>query len=148
VDGYWLVAVAPAGGPAAYGIDISQLSTEIAGTAAFSPGSSLFAAVRPVRGTSMTIGNRLIVRSADVSSLDGKALVLPVAYDSAWQSSSGSVRNVGGLLAVTGISRPETTLEFHADAPLQLRAFANLLAQVIAGLGLAGVAVRAAGDAV
>jgi hypothetical protein len=147
VDGYWQVGVVPAGSQAVHAIDVAQLSREMAGTPAFSAGSSLLAAVRPIGGTSLTLDRRLIVRTGDVSSLDGKAVVLPLAYDSAWRSSSGSVRSIGGLLAVTGIDRPETTLEFQADGPPRLRAFANLLAQVIGVLSVAGIAARLPGRA-
>jgi len=105
--------------------------------------SSLVAALSPLRGSSLTIGPRDVVIHQDTSSAStGLTFVLPLAFDSAWTASSGRIHDVAGLVALSGADQPDIVLKFAPDAVAVLRSIATTAAQIIACLGLIGLAAR------
>ncbi|OFW04165.1 MAG: hypothetical protein A3I61_09260 [Acidobacteria bacterium RIFCSPLOWO2_02_FULL_68_18] len=103
--------------------------------------SELLTELVPLPGTSLTIElPRVVLRLEDPSAANGHALVVPVAYDSAWRTSSGQMRSVGGLLALVGVDDARVILEFVPDWVAALRALAMTLAQAAALAGFVGLA--------
>jgi len=108
---------------------------------ALSMNSALLSALAPFPGTSLRIGPReLVLQQDDVARLKGQAIVMPVAYDSAWRSSSGQIRNVGGLLTIVDVTDARVVLGFVPDAVAILLALGMTLAQVVGSIGLIGLA--------
>ena len=104
--------------------------------------SSLLSALSPLPGSLLTIGSREVVIHQDApSAATGLTFVLPLAFDSAWTASSGRVNEVGGLVALTGADQPDIVLRFVPDAVAVLRSIATVVAQIIACLGLIGLAL-------
>jgi hypothetical protein len=121
-------------------IPVAQLTDAIVRAPALSARSSLIGALAPVAGTALRVGPReIVVQHEDVTQSRDRALVLPVAYDSAWTTSSGHVRSIGGLLAVVNVDQPRTTLRFVPDAVAILLALGMTLAQLFAVGGLIGL---------
>lgn len=115
---------------------------QLRGRPALSAGSPLLTSVVPLSGTSLTIGgDRALVQLENASAATGLALVLPIAYDPAWRTSSGRTQNVGGLLAVAGVDRAQVTVDFVPDIVALLRALSMTVAQIATLVGLAGLTV-------
>ncbi len=81
-----------------------------------------------------------MIRLEDASIARDQALVLPVAYDSAWRTSSGRVHNVGGLLALIGVDQRQVTVDYVPDLVAVLRAASMTIAQLLAVVGFLGLA--------
>lgn len=111
-------------------------------------GSPLLRALEPVNGSAVRLEPpgaeiRLEIRLNDPAATAARTLVLPVAYDEAWQASDGRAHNVGGLLALTDVRQPRVTLEWVPDRVAWLRAGAMAVAQILTLLGFIGlVSVR------
>lgn len=141
VDGWLEVSIATDLDNRAWALPLSRLAEPIARQPALSAGSSLLSGLVPLPGTSVTLTPPGVAIQLDAPSrADGYALVLPLAYDPALRTSSGHVRNVGGLAAVTGIDRHDVTVEFVPDLAALLRAFSMTLAQFLAVVGFVGMA--------
>ncbi|HEY7187454.1 MAG TPA: hypothetical protein VH436_12960, partial [Vicinamibacterales bacterium] len=122
-------------------VSVADLTDSFSRAPALSVGSSLLGALAPVPGTSVRIGPRgVVVEQDSAARLKDRAIVLPVAYDSAWTTSSGQVRNVGGLLALLNVDQPRATLTFVPDAAAILLALGMTVAQLLSVAGLAGLA--------
>ena len=122
-------------------IPVAQLTDTIAREPALSARSSLIATLVPLKGTSLRVGPRdIVMQQDDVTRSTDRAIVLPVAYDSAWTTSSGQVRSIGGLLAVVNIDQPRVTLRFAPDAIAILLALGMTIAQLLAVAGILGLA--------
>lgn len=140
VDGWLEVGIASDVDDRAWALPASGLAEPTARQPAFSD-SSVLSSLVPLPGTSVTLTPPgVAIQLDDPSRAGGHALVLPLAYDPALRASSGQVRNVGGLAAVTGIDRSTVTVEFVPDLPALLRASSMTLAQVLAVVGFVGMA--------
>ena len=107
---------------------------------ALSAGSALMDALEPVSGSAVRLEPPGVeVRLDDPATTADRALVLPVAYDEAWQASDGRLHNVGGLLTLTDVRQPRVTLEWVPDRVAWLRAGAMTVAQIMALLGFIGL---------
>jgi hypothetical protein len=107
---------------------------------ALSDDSELLAALVALPGTSLNIDPPTVaLRFDDPEVARGQTLVLPVAHDTAWRSSAGQLRDVGGLLALTGVDQSHVALTFVPDGVAVLRALALALAQLFALAGLLGL---------
>lgn len=141
VDGSLEVGIATELDARAWGLPVSRLGEPMARQPALSEGSSLIAGLAALPGTSVALTvDGVAIQLADPSRARGYALVLPLAYDSALRASSGQVRNVGGLAALTGTDQREVTVQFVPDPVALLRAAARTLAQVLALVGFVGLA--------
>jgi len=141
VDGWLEVAVATEPDDRVWALPVSRLAEPIARRPALSPDSSLLAGLVPLPGTSVTLTPPgVTIRLDDPSRGNGYALVLPLAYDPALRTSSGGVRNVGGLAAVSGVDRRDVMVEFVPDLVAFLRALSLTLAQCLAVVGFVGLA--------
>jgi len=115
---------------------------------ALSAGSPVLSALEPVNGSAVRLEPsgveiRLEMGLNDPAATATRALVLPVAYDEAWQASDGRLHNVGGLLTLTDVREPRVTLEWVPDRVAWLRAGAMAVAQLLTLLGFIGlVSVR------
>lgn len=108
---------------------------------ALSVGSSLVSALVPLPGSSVQLTvDGVALQLDDPSRAGGYALVLPLAYDSALRASSGQMRNIGGLAALTGVDGRQVTVRFVPDRAALLRAFSMTLAQILAVAGFVGLA--------
>lgn len=122
-------------------LPVARLGEPLSRRPALSEGSALLPSLVPLSGTSVTIAPPdVVLRLADPSMAAGQALVLPVAYDTAWRTSSGQTHNVGGLLALVGVEAPRVALAFVPDRVAILRALSLTLAQLLALAGLLGLA--------
>ena len=141
----WLEVQAASADDRARALPKTQLDA-IARAPALSGKSSLLGALAPLPGTSLRIGPReLVLHLDDVARSTEQAIVLPVAYDSAWRTSSGQVRNIGGLLAVVDVTEPHAELTFVPDAVAILLALGMTLEQVVGVAGVIGlVSIRPA----
>ena len=109
---------------------------------AISSRSSLLSTLSPLNGSSLLIGPRtVVIHQAAPSASSGLTFVLPLAFDSAWTASSGRVHEVAGLVALTGADQSDIVVSFVPDAVAVLRSIATLVAQIIACLGLIGLAL-------
>ena len=111
---------------------------------ALSAGSPLLDALEPVEGSAVRLeppGVEVLLQIPlnEPAATAGLALVLPVAYDEAWQASDGRLHNVGGLLTLTDVRQPRVTLEWVPDRVAWLRAGAMTVAQIMALLGFIGL---------
>jgi hypothetical protein len=141
VDDRLSVAVAPESDHRIAALPSRRLNERLARTPALSEGSSLIAALTPLPGTDWAIENgRLRIRLRDATMAHAHALVLPIAFDSAWRSSAGTVQDVGGLLALLDVNEGEVTVTFVPDTVAVLRALGLTLAQVLAVGAMAGLA--------
>jgi hypothetical protein len=141
IDGWLEVGVATELDDRAWALPLSRVAEPMARRAAFAADSPLLSSLVPLVGTSVTLAPPAVaIQFDDPSRADGFALVLPLAYDPALRASSGQVRNLGGLAAVTGIDRDDVRVEFVPDLPALLRAFSMTLAQVLAVAGFVGMA--------
>ena len=141
VDGRFDVGVATEWDDMVRAFPVANVSERIRREPALSAGSVLLPALVPLSGTSLRIAaSSVVIRLDDSSFADGQALVLPVAYDSAWQASSGQVHNVGGLVALVGVDQRQVTVDYVPDAVAVLRAASMTLAQILAIVGCLGLA--------
>ena len=141
VDGWLEVGIASERDDRARGLPLLRIAEPMARRPALTRGSSLLSVLVPLPGTSVTLAPPgVAIQLDDPSRADGYALVLPLAYDPALRASSGLVRNVGGLAAVTGIDRRDVTVQFVPDLAALLRAVSMTLAQVLAVVGFVGMA--------
>ena len=114
-------------------------ASELSHAPALSVGSALLPALEPVPGTSVRLASsRIEITIGNLSAATG-ALMLPVAYDSAWHASSGDVQNVGGLVAVVGVDRPNVTVDYVPDMVAVLRAISMTIAQFLTIAGFVGL---------
>jgi hypothetical protein len=128
-------------------LPVARLADPTSREPALSADSTFWTAIEPLPGTSMTIGpSAVALRLADPSVAKGHALVLPVAYDQAWRTSSGQLHDVGGLLTLVGVDQREVRLEFVPDLAAVLRALSMTLAQILAVGGTIGLAFVAPGS--
>jgi hypothetical protein len=141
VDGSLEVGLAAEPDDRAWALPLSRLGEPMARRPALSADAALISALAPLSGTLVTLTvSGVAIQLDDPSRAGGYALVLPLAYDSALRASSGEVRNVGGLAALTGIDQREVTVQFVPDSVALLRAAARTLAQLLALVGLVGLA--------
>lgn len=141
VDNRFDLAVATAWDDMVRAFSLADVSERVARAPALSAGSILLPALVPLSGTSLTIGaSSVAIRLAHPSLAEGHALVLPVAYDSAWHTSSGQVRNAGGLVALVGVDNRQVHVDYVPDSVAVLRAASMTLAQVLAVVGFLGLA--------
>jgi hypothetical protein len=125
----------------AFAVDTSLLDEPLTRAPALSPPAALLAMLQPLAATVVTMTKAGVhVQLENHSAADGKTVVLPVAYDTAWQSSSGQLGSVGGLLAVTGIEQADVSVQFVPDAVAVTRATAMTITQVLFVIGLVGLA--------
>jgi len=118
-------------------VSVARLAEPLRRTPALSDQSALIPALVPLPGTSLAIEPPLVrLRLDDPSGAAGHLLVLPVAYDEAYRTSSGEVRNVGGLLALANVDQRDVTLRFVPDVVAVLRALGMALAQILALAGM------------
>jgi hypothetical protein len=104
--------------------------------------SSLVSALSPLEGSSLTIGARDVVIHQDAPSAStGRVIVLPLAFDSAWTTSSGRLDDVAGLVALTGANQQDVIVRFAPDAVAVARSLATTAAQILSCLGLIGLAI-------
>ncbi|HEY7187453.1 MAG TPA: hypothetical protein VH436_12955, partial [Vicinamibacterales bacterium] len=123
-------------------LPVARLSGALAQQPALSANSSLLMALEPLPGSSLSIEPlQVVVRQEAVERSRDRALVLPVAYDSGWRTSSGRVQSVGGLLALMSVDQPVVTLRFVPDTVAISRAVAMTIAQLLACIGLVGLAM-------
>ncbi len=143
VDGEWVMAtnVARATDERVFAIPVATLTEPMTRVPALSVRSDLLATLVPLPDSVVRLTTRgIALRFADVSVAQRQALVLPVAYDSSWRTSSGHTREVGGLLALTGVDQRHVTLEFAPDVTAILRAVSMTVAQILAVIGFLGLA--------
>ena len=122
----------------------ARLSEPLARAPALSVDSALIPALRPLAGTSLHLEPdpaTIQIQLENPLVLADQTLVLPVAYDPAWQSSNGQTREVGGLLGVVGVDQRRVILDFVPDAVALLRAASLTLAQLLAVAGFLSLAV-------
>jgi hypothetical protein len=142
VDGWLDVHVTPERDSKVRALPVADVTKPFAREPALSAGSSLLPALVPLSGTSLRIGPRdVVVTQEDAAQSKGRALVLPVAYDSAWRPSNGRIENVGGLLSVVDVDQRRVTLRFVPDAVAIVLAVAMTIAQLFACIGLLGLAI-------
>jgi hypothetical protein len=140
VDGSLQVGVRPTFDETGW-IVSREIAERVRDQPALSPRSALLASVVPAAGTSVHIGaTDLTVDISELSTLSGHAMVLPLAYDSAWQSSSGQIRDIGGLAALFDVADAQVRLRYATDTVALLRALSMTLAQVAGVVGLVGFA--------
>lgn len=124
------------------GVPAAMTGGRLEGVPALSAGSSLLSSLVPLPQTSLAISStRVAIHLDDPSTAAGTILVLPVTFDEAWRASSGSLREVGGLLGLAGVDRRDITLTFVPDAVAVLRALGMTAAQLLAAIGLLGLAL-------
>jgi hypothetical protein len=141
VDETFAVAAAAQSDRAVWGVPISRLSPQLRSEPALSAEGALLPALSPWPRTSVAIdAGRLVVHLDDARSAVDHAIVLPVAYDPAWQPSDGRTENVGGLLTLVDVQRPDIRLDFIPDRPAVVRALAMTLAQVMGAAALLALA--------
>jgi hypothetical protein len=122
-------------------LPVANVSEGVRRAPALSTGSALLSALAPLSGTSLRIaGNSVRIRLAYPSLAEGQALVLPVAYDTAWHASSGQVHNMGGLVALIGVDHHQVRVDYVPDAVAVLRAASMTLAQILGVAGFLGLA--------
>jgi hypothetical protein len=103
---------------------------------ALSRGSFILAAMAPVADSSLEMSTgRIEIGLPGRTAAENQVLLVPVAHDPGWHTSSGRIRNVGGLLAVDEVRDTNVTLTFRPDAVMRVRALALTAAQ---GMGLVG----------
>ncbi len=147
VDGWWQAAAArerderiraiPSSGP-------SDAWTR----PALAPGSTLLGDLVPLPGSVVRIGPGTVdlQLGSAVQAID-RVLVLPVAYDAAWHTSSGETRSVGGLLGLARAADTRIALRFVPDTAALLRSIGMTLSQVLTIAGLVGLAWLHPGNA-
>ncbi len=107
---------------------------------------ALVHALVPQPGTSVLVApDHVSLTLTDAARDEDVVVVLPVAYDPAWYSSSGRVISLGGLLAVTGADAMAIRLSWQPDAPVVLRALGSRAAQALSILGFIALALVAGG---
>jgi len=141
VDGRFEVDVAREVDDRIRALPVARLAEPLSRKPALTAESELLPALAPLAGTTLVIEPPTIVLQLDdPSTAGGQALVLPVAYDAAWRTSSGQVRDAGGLLAVVDVEQAQVVLTFVPDFVAMSRAFAMTLGQVLALGGILGLA--------
>jgi hypothetical protein len=125
-----------------HAVQLATISEAVRRTPAFSSASSLLSTVTPLADTSLTLGPKDIVIRQPRPASD-RTLLLPVAYDAAWVASSGTIENIGGLVAVNGAHDAQIVLSFVPDLTAILRSVAMVLSQLFTCLGLVGLACLA-----
>ncbi len=111
---------------------------------ALAAGSPLLGALEPMNGSGVRLEPsgaeiRLQISLNNPAATENRVIVLPVAYDEAWQASDGRPENVGGLLALTDVRQPRVTLQWVPDRVAWLRAGAMAVAQLLTLLGFVGL---------
>jgi hypothetical protein len=139
----WLTAHAPdARDRRVRAVTTATLSEALRREPALASRSSLLSALSPLPGSALAIGSRDVVIHQDApSAATGLTFVLPLAFDAAWTASSGRVNEVGGLVALAGADQRDIVLRYVPDAVAVLRSIATIVAQIIACLGLIGLAL-------
>lgn len=141
VDGWLEVGAATEWDDMVRALPVARVSERVGREPALSAGSLLLPALVPLSGTSLRVAaSRVVIRLDDSSVAGGQALVLPVAYDAAWRASSGRVHNVGGLVALIGVDQRQVTVDYVPDGVAVLRAASMTVAQLLAVVGLLGLA--------
>ena len=141
VDGWLDVAAARDWDDRVRALPVAGVPETVRREPALSAGSLLLSSLVPLSGTSLRVETRsVVVRLDDAAIAEGRELVLPVAYDSAWRASAGTVHNMGGLMALTGVGQRQVTVELVPDIAAVLRAVSMTLAQILALLGVLGLA--------
>jgi hypothetical protein len=108
---------------------------------ALSADSRVLSAAVPIPESAVRLGSRNVtIQLEDAGAAAGYALLVPVAYDSAWRPSAGRSVDIGGLLAVVDVNQPRVTLEFVPDAVATARAVSMTLAQLLSIFGFIGLA--------
>jgi hypothetical protein len=140
VDGWLMVHASTALDTRIRALPSAMIAETLRRSPALSAGSSLLSLLTPLPDTSVTLGSRdIVIRQKHPSSSTNLTIILPVAYDSAWITSSGHIDNVGGLLALTKATDARIVLSFAPDVVAILRSSAMILAQFFACLGLIGL---------
>lgn len=125
----------------AWALPVAGLSTGVGREPALSAGSPLLHALAPLSGASLSMeGTGVTIRLADLSVAEHQALVLPIAYDSAWRTSSGQLSNLGGLVALVDVDQREVNVDYVPDTVAVMRAASMTLAQILAVAGFLGLA--------
>jgi len=141
VDGSLEVDAAPEADRRVRAVPIPQLDGPLSRKPALDAGSELLRVLVPMPGTWLIIEPSAVTLSlGDAHVTNGQALVLPIAYDPAWRPSSGTVRDVGGLLALVDVDQSQLRLTFVPDLVAVLRALSMTLAQILAIGGMIGLA--------
>lgn len=123
-----------------HALPVETLADVVARRPALADDSALLSTLVALPGTSLVIDPPDIrLRIDDPPVIRGRALVLPIAYDRAWRSSSGEVQDVGGLLALVDVDQRDVVLRFVPDLIAILRAFSMTLAQILALAGMIGL---------
>lgn len=142
VDGRWAVATRGRDDRVRT-VQLRDVPPAIRDQPAFGEELALVRTLVPQPDTSIAIAaDHLSLALVDAARGDDVAVVLPVAYDPAWQTSSGRAVSLGGLLAVSGADEAQLRLDFVPDVALRIRASGMRLAQVLSlfslvALGLA-----------
>jgi hypothetical protein len=122
-------------------ISIKSLDDPSTRRPALSADSSVLSATVPIAGSAVRVGSRNVtIHLNDARAAAGYALLVPVAYDTAWRPSAGRIVGVGGLLAVVDVEQPRVTLEFVPDPVAIARAVSMTVAQILAVFGFIGLA--------
>jgi hypothetical protein len=138
IDGRWSMGQFTIPDTRAFAVRLGSLTPDERREPAFGGDPRLVGRLAPLPGSSLSFeSHRLVVALTDEPRDRDLALVLPVAFDPAWKSSSGGTLNLAGLLAVERIASPRVELVFSPDMPLRVRALGMLAAQVAGAIGLA-----------
>ena len=136
VDGRWAVATRPRDDRVRI-VRLGALPAPVQSQPALGVDLALVRALVPQPGTSVAVApDHVSVTLGGAARGDDVVVVLPVAFDPAWHTSSGRALSLGGLLAVAGADGAELRVEFVPDAALRVRAVGMRVAQ---GLGLLGL---------
>jgi hypothetical protein len=139
IDGSLVIGVASGYDSRVRGLPRSMLTDAKLREPALSPQSRLIPALIPLDGTTLALAPTGIDVHVGNMSPDRYVLVLPVAYDPAWRTTSGRIQNVGGLLALADVTDATVRLEFGLDAVAALRAMSLALGQITLVIALIGM---------
>jgi hypothetical protein len=138
VDARWAVATS-ARDDRVRTVHLRDVSSAVGQQPALGDDLALLHALIPQPGTSLALGADQVWLTVTAAARgDDVAVVIPVAYDPAWHTSTGRVISLGGLLAVSGADRAQFELKFVPDAALRIRAIGMRLAQGLSLVGLVG----------
>jgi hypothetical protein len=147
IDGRWSMAQFAVPDMRAFAVRLDGLTPQERDEPAFGGDLRLVHQLAALPGSSLAQqANRFLVALNQASMDRGLALVLPVAYDPAWKTSSGRTLNLAGLLAVESVAAPRVELTFAPDMPLRVRALGMLAAQVAGAIGIALASVFLGAD--
>ncbi|HEY6509134.1 MAG TPA: hypothetical protein VIY56_14030 [Vicinamibacterales bacterium] len=146
VDGRWVVATR-ALDERVRTVSPGTVSAGLRSQPALGDDLALVHALVPQPGTSVAVASdHVSVTLADAARGGDVTVVLPVAYDTAWHTSSGHVESLGGLVAVSGADTDQFRVDFVPDPALRLRATGMRAAQVLSLLGLVALALAGRGQ--